>query len=375
MWGVPFVTSANLGSRIPEQRAPSVATPAARRAVAALAARILGAPVGFVSFGDVVDFRGQLVAGWEPDRPDRVARAISQLLGSTSASVRHDDLSGSEAAQDGVCALVTAPIRSASGALVGHVGALDVELHPWSSADVDSLEDFAAMVGATPDLESAAGSEGLRQHVRSLVQEVRALDGALVPLIQRAEESGDAALAGHASTVRSRLLTMRGHQDGVRARAGIVGPIAGTVDLAALVAGVLDDVARRIAGERVRLTGQDQQLPVITGEVATRDVLSQFLEHVCRQFGVEAVAVELRRLDDAEDERSEAELEIRVAGFVRAGDLARVGAGLGRSQGAPVGGTHIEIRGDRILLRGADHEAESSPDRTIVRARWPLGVD
>ncbi len=369
------MTSANLGSRVPEQRAPSVATPAARRAVAALAARILGAPVGFVSFGDVVDFRGQLVAGWEPDRPDRVARAISQLLGGSVASVRHDDLSGSEAAQDGVSALVAAPIRSASGALVGHVGALDVELHPWSAADVDSLDDFAAMVGATPDLESAAGNEGLRQHVRSLVQEVRALDGALVPLIQRAEESGDAALAGHASTVRSRLLAMRGQQDGVRARAGIVGPIAGTVDLAPLVAGVLDDVARRTAGERVRLTGEDQQLPVITGEVATRDVLSQFVEHVCRQFGAESVLVELRRLEDAEDERPEAELEIRVAGFVRAGDLARVGAGLGRSQGAPVDGTHIEIRGDRILLRGADHEAESSPDRTIVRARWPLGVD
>ncbi len=374
---MPFVSSANLEYQVLEQRAPSVATPAARRAVAALAARVLGAPVGFVSLGDVVDFRGQLVAGWGPGRPDQVARTVSTLLSGTSTTTHHEDLTlvaDLEGSED-VRAVAAAPLRAPTGAVVGHVGALDAQAHAWSSADLEALEDFAAMVGATPDLQSSADSVDLRHQVRSLVQEVRALDEALVPLIQRSEERGDAALVGHAATVRARLGALRGKQDRLRARAGIVGPVAGTVDLARLVADVVADVEKRTDGGPVRFTTDGGEFPVLTGEVATRTVLGQFLDHTSRQFGAEAVRVHLHRREGTETAGPEVELEVTVSGLVRAGDLARAGAGFGRSRGVPVAGTHIDIQGEQVRLLGADYEAEARDGQTIVRTRWPLEDD
>lgn len=372
------MSSANIESPL-EHRAPSVATPAARRGVAALSGRILGASVGFVRVGEVVDFRGAPVSSWGPDDPDHAARTVSNLLRKTTTPTHVEDLarSGEQAEGSFVRALAAAPVRAPSGTVVGHVGAFDMDARSWSRADMDAIEDFAAMVGTTPDLQASVDSTEVHQHVRSLVQEVRALDDSLTPLVQHAEEKGDAALSGHLATVLARIADVRGKQDRLRARAGIVGPVAGSVDLVRLVSDVVADVERRTSLGPLRLDVEEGEFPVMTGAVATRSVLGQFLDHTSRQFGSDVVHLTLRRArsSDTIHGRDRAELEILVGGFVRAGDLARAGAGFARARGLPVAGTHIELKGDRIHLIGDDIEAESSTHQTALRAFWSLDVD
>ncbi len=372
------MSSANVESPL-ESRAPSVATPAARRGVAALSGRILGAPVGFVRVGEVVDFRGAPVSSWGPDDPDQIARTVSNLLRRTTTATHFEDLS--ETLDPGEAALVralaAAPVRAPSGTVVGHVGALDTGVRAWTRADMDAIEDFAAMVGTTPDLQSSVDSTEVHQHVRSLVQEVRALDDSLAPLTQYADEKGDAVLSGHMARVHARIAEVRGKQDRLRARAGIVGPLAGSVDLVQLVTEVVADIERRTSLGPMRLDIEEGSYTVMTGGVATRSVLAQFLDHTSRQFGTDAVRIALRRASGSGTghTRDRVELEILVDGFVRAGDLARAGAGFARARGLPVGGTHIELKGDRIHLVGDDIEAESSTRQTAIRAFWSLDRD
>lgn len=374
-----MMSGANSENPLLEQRAPSVATPAARRAVAALSGRVLGAPVGFVRVGEVVDFRGAPVSRWQPGDPDQVAWTVSRLLRKTSTATHFDDLSSvvDPGELTFVRALAAAPVRAPSGNVVGHVGALDLEERAWTRGDMDAIEDFAAMVGATPDLQASVDTADVHQHVRSLVQEVRALDDSLTPLVQYSEEKGDAVLSGHIATVRGRVGAVLGKQDRLRARAGIVGPVAGSVDLARLVVDVVASVDQRSSLGPLRLDIEPGEFPVMTGAVATKGVIEQFVEHSARQFGSDAVAISLRRVGSAESlhGRDQAQLDIVVDGFVRAGDLARAGAGFARAKGLPVAGSHIQLQGDRIRLVGDDVSAESSAHQTRIRASWSLETD
>lgn len=373
------MSGANSEYQTLEQRAPSVATPAARRAVASLAGRVLGAPVGFVRVGEVVDFRGAPVSRWQPGDPDQVAWTVSRLLRRTTTTTHFGDLTTvvDEGELTFVRSLAAAPVRAPSGTVVGHVGALDLEERSWSRGDLDAIEDFAAMVAATPDLQASVDSSDVHQHVRALVQEVRALDDSLTPLVQYSEEKDDAVLSGHIATVRGRIGAVLGKQDRLRARAGIVGPVAGSVDLARLVVDVVANVDRRSSLGPLRLDIEPGEFPVMTGAVATRGVIEQFVEHSARQFGSDAVSLTLRRVgsDASLHGRDRAELHIVVDGFVRAGDLARAGAGFARARGLPVAGSHIQLHGDRIRLVGDDVEAESSARQTRIKASWSLETD
>lgn len=367
---------ANFESPVLHRNVMELATSAARDSVAGMAERLLCAPRGFVHVGGAVELRedesmDQLLA-------DNLSRMISSRLSGTTGSIHVTELSvPSEVGASTTWAVAAASVRAPSGAVLGHVGAVDAPGRHWSTQDIAAIEAFARVLGSHAGIQPAVDSSDFHGHLRSLVQDVRALDDALAPLVQGTEERGDAVLRGRAATVRGRLAAVRGSEDRLRAEAGIAGPVAGAVDLALLVADLIADVEQRTECGPLRLDVDPGDFPVMTGMVATRSVLGQFLDHAVREFGSDAVSVRVRRQETsghALHGRLRVELEVTVNGFVRTGDLARTGAGIGRARGLAGSGLHIEAQGDRVTVVGEDFHAESSSNLTRISACWSLNM-
>ena len=115
------------------------------------AAKALRAPVAIVSLVNVDGQRLTSVCGPRSQTESTALRALCDRIVATSALQSIDDASGTLDGDDGLAALVGAPMIDSTGHVLGCFCVADTLPRPWSTHDTDLVKELA--ISATTELE------------------------------------------------------------------------------------------------------------------------------------------------------------------------------------------------------------------------------
>jgi hypothetical protein len=396
---------------------PPVESPGQGReldATARLVATALGAPVGFIAVhdGGIVLAGGDAWAqGWLEGRPS-VASEVAGYL----SRAPHDgpvDYPDVPIPMGDIRAITWRPI-DLGGETVARIGALDIIGREWTPGQRFALDDLARVAAAQlrPAQPAAAqpapaqpapaqpapaapsvlpesrpievgpievGPDAHASHEihvigQQLADDLSLLEGALVPLLERADVSDDPALRRHAGATRSRLGSLRlrqDHLDEVVARAGVRS--LNRLDLGDLVRAAVAEAEFVVPDRHLRVDIPGLVLPVEGNPQLTHTAVADLLQRLLAMADGRLVQVTLRRA--AVSHTPTAELVITGTGRADASELTHLAGLLARARGGDVDDARIRVEGEDMTLSMPWLTARSGPRELTISVRWTLVVD